>query len=239
MTSCAKVLLIAYIAALHGLVVVLVLWPAWIGTIAEHVGLKSRDAFYKEKLAGHLLADGTVPAGAALFIGDSQIQGLDAASVAPAAVNYGIGGDTTMGVLRRMPLYDSLARTRVVVLEVGTNDLATASPGEILANYRQIVSMVPARAAIVVSAVLPVSAAKSEERSGKFSRNQAIGEINRGLAEICAARTGCIFLDVDKLADAAGNLAPAFDLGDGLHLSREGYRAWGGMLRGALASGGL
>jgi lysophospholipase L1-like esterase len=238
MTPRWKFLLITYVAALHGIVAVIVLRPAWIGTIAEHVGLKSRDAFYQEKLAGHLLGDASVPAGAAIFIGDSQIQGLDVTSVVPLAVNYGIGGDTTAGVLRRMPLYDSLTRAGVVVLEVGSNDLATASPSEILANYRKILAMIPPAAAIIVSAILPVSAAKSGERPGRFSRNQAINEINRSLAEICAGRTGCLFVDVDKLADAAGDLAPAFDLGDGLHLSREGYRAWSGLLSGALTSNG-
>src|SRR5450432_2394781 len=122
--SRARTLLFAYIAALHALVVVLIVRPAWVGTILEHAGLKSPAQFYEERLAAHLLTDRVVPAGAVVFVGDRQVQGLDVASVASVAVNYGIGGDTTVGVLRRLPLYASLTRARAVVLEVGTNDLA-------------------------------------------------------------------------------------------------------------------
>lgn len=235
--SSAKLLLILYIAALHAALAALVFAPATVGGILMRVGLMPRGSFYQDMLAYQLLSDRFVPTDAVIFVGDSQIQGLDVDSVASRAANYGIGGDTTAGVLRRLPLYASLDRARTVVLEVGTNDLAASLPREIIANYAAIVAAVPRRVGIVVNAVLPVSASKSVEGGKPLSRNQAIEAINRGLAEICAARPGCAFLDPGRiLANRAGDLAAEYDRGDGLHLNPAGYRVWSEILRAALGA---
>jgi lysophospholipase L1-like esterase len=234
--SLPRFLLIVYVAALHAAIAVAIFAPAQFGSILAHLRAAPRSSFYQERLADHLLGDGAVPQGAVIFIGDSQIQSLDVEGVARGAVNFGIGGDTTAGVLQRLPLYASLGRARAVVLEIGTNDLAVAAPQEIVANYQRILSSIPREAAVVVNAVLPVSAGKSGESGSPVSRNRAIGEINRGLAAICATRAGCAFIDPGPaLADPSGDLAAEYDLGDGLHLSRAGYRVWSDMLRAALA----
>jgi lysophospholipase L1-like esterase len=235
--SLPRFLLIVYVAALHAAIAVAIFAPAQFGSILAHLRAAPRSSFYQERLADHLLGDGAVPQGAVIFIGDSQIQSLDVEGVARGAVNFGIGGDTTAGVLQRLPLYASLGRARAVVLEIGTNDLAvTTAPQEIVANYQRILSSIPREAAVVVNAVLPVSAGKSGESGSPVSRNRAIGEINRGLAAICATRAGCAFIDPGPaLADPSGDLAAEYDLGDGLHLSRAGYRVWSDMLRAALA----
>lgn len=234
--SAPRLLLIAYVAALHAVIVAAIFAPAEFDAIRAHFRAAPRSSFYQERLADHLLGDGAVPQGAVIFIGDSQIQSLDVDAIARGAVNYGIGGDTTAGVLRRLPLYASLGQARAVVLEVGTNDLAVAAPRDIVANYQRILLSIPRQTAITMNAVLPVSAGKSIGSGKPVSRNQAIGEINRGLAAICADRPGCAFLDPGPaLADRAGDLAAEYDLGDGLHLSRAGYRVWSDMLRAALA----
>jgi lysophospholipase L1-like esterase len=234
--SLPRFLLIIYVVALHAAIAVAIFAPAQFGGILAHLRATPRSSYYQERLADHLLGDGAVPRGAVIFIGDSQIQGLDVDGVARGAVNFGIGGDTTAGLLQRLPLYASLGRARAVVLEIGTNDLAVAAPQEIVANYQRILSLIPREAAVVVNAVLPVSAGKSGESGGPVSRNQAIGEINGGLAAICATRAGCAFIDPGPaLADPSGDLAAEYDLGDGLHLSRAGYRVWSDMLRAALA----
>ena len=56
--------------------------------------------------------------------------------VAARGINYGIGGDTTEGVLARLPEYNSLGRAAAVVLAIGDNDLQRGlSEAEIIANY--------------------------------------------------------------------------------------------------------
>ena len=53
-------------------------------------------------LSCHQWMDLIVPAGSVVFIGDSITQGLPVSAIVANGINYGIGGDTTVGVLRRL-----------------------------------------------------------------------------------------------------------------------------------------
>ena len=58
--------------------------------------------------------DGLIPEGATIFIGDSITQGLATSAVSNQSVNYGIGSDTTLGVLKRLPYYNSMNSAKAV-----------------------------------------------------------------------------------------------------------------------------
>ncbi len=54
-----------------------------------------------------------------VFVGDSLTQSLYVDAVARPSVNYGIGGDTTVGVLGRLPEYRSILCASAVVMAIG------------------------------------------------------------------------------------------------------------------------
>lgn len=187
---------------------------------------------YTRMMKYHGYMDGSVPEGAVLFIGDSITQGLCTAAVCERGVNYGIGSDTTVGVLQRLPEYRSMDRARAVVVAIGVNDLRRRDNAALLENYRKIAAAVAERAPLLFSAVLPLDERLKEDNRGVNAR---IRELNAGLAALCAERGDCRVVDVfDALLDTEGSLATAHHTGDGVHLSDKGYAVWITALRGAL-----
>lgn len=179
---------------------------------------------YKRMMVYHTYMDGSVPEGAVLFIGDSITQGLCVVAVHGLAVNYGIGSDTTLGVLERLPVYRSMERAAAVVIAIGVNDLRRRDNNAILENYKKIMAAVPADVPLLFSAVLPLDD-RNKPEEGK--RNERIRELNRGLEALCASEDRCIFLDsTPSLVDDTGNLDPAHHTGDGVHLNTAGYTLW-------------
>jgi len=180
----------------------------------------------------HGRMDGSVPDGAVLFIGDSITQGLCVAAVCAHGVNYGIGSDTTAGVLERLPLYTSIERSAAVVLAIGVNDLRRRENKFILENVHAIVEAVTRHVPVVVSAVLPLD---ERVKAVGPDRNARIAELNQGLAALCAENDSCVYADASSLLlDAEGSLAAVYHVGDGVHPNTAGYEKWIAVLREGL-----
>lgn len=161
--------------------------------------------YYQRVLRGHLLMEGSVPAGAVVFIGNSHIAGLCTDAVATPSVNFGIGSDTTAGVLNRLPKYKCLERASAVVLEVGLNDLSRRNDAAILANYRRIVEALP-DVPIVVCAIVPVT-------------SERVAVLNRALHDLCKSDPRCTFIDPEIHSQS---LMAA----DDVHRNSDGYKMW-------------
>ena len=188
---------------------------------------------FRRMLRYHLRMDGYVPDGSVLFIGDSLVQGLCTDAVACPSVNYGIGQDTTVGVLTRLPQYRSLLRASTLVLEIGANDMNRRDNQQIIENYRQILDAVPRTVPIVCSAVLPVNERLLSPPDE--SANARIHDFNALLEALCSADSRCVFVNpANRLVDADGNLAAALQDGDGVHPNSDGNRIWIEELRAAL-----
>ncbi|MEW6714641.1 MAG: GDSL-type esterase/lipase family protein [Nitrospirota bacterium] len=189
--------------------------------------------YYRKISLYHSVIDKNVPADSVIFIGDSHIQMLTVSAVADKPVNYGISGDTTAGILQRLPLYDSIRRSRAVVIAAGHNDIAQrANKGEIIRNYKLILEKIPADIPLFFNAVFPV-----DERAGtKFTGiNSEIKSLNTLSERLCGEFHNCHFLNVrEKLADETGNLAVNYHDGKGIHLNANGYSVWIGYLKEAL-----
>jgi len=144
----------------------------------------------------------------------------------------GIGSDTTIGVLKRLSVYESIARCRAVVLAIGINDLARRSDQEIVENYKEIISAIPSNVAVVFSAILPVDERADEKLLGY---NRRIREINEAARQFCFSSSRCRFINSGtELTDSSGNLAPEYHAGDGVHLNVKGYAVWIGNLRAGI-----
>jgi len=172
----------------------------------------------------HGRMDGNVPEGAVLFIGDSITQGLCVAAVCEHGVNYGIGSDTTAGVLDRLHLYPSIARAAAVVLAIGVNDLGRRDNEFILENLREILTLLSEHVPVVVSAVLPLD---ETVKTVGVNRNARIVELNASIASLCGEFPSSVFVDATPLLlDDAGNLAASNHVGDGVHPNTRGYEIW-------------
>lgn len=106
----------------------------------------------------HQRIDASVPAGSVLFFGDRFIQGMCVTEIVTNGIKHGIGGDTTNGVLNRLPGCHSVARSKAVVLAVGDNDLRSdLDAPAIVTNYYKILSIIPADVPVLFCSLTPCS----------------------------------------------------------------------------------
>lgn len=226
------IFVIVYLVVLHLLLAVTIVKFDTVQRLAEKLSfIESRHQWhYRQMMAFHRRIDTCVPERAVLFIGDSFIQGMCVAAISDRAVNFGIGGDTTEGVLKRLPDYTSLKRARAIVLAVGYNDLRERDNDAILKNCRDILRLIPEDVPILVCSVLP-----TDERCRQERYNKRIDILNLAVAEVCSSMKHCHFIDIaTKLKDCEGNLSVHYHEGDGIHLNNEGYRIYNDAIKSSL-----
>lgn len=229
---------ILYIILVHFFLVLILIRPDIVNRLYLKFGILKlneveKGEYYRKISFYHSVIDKNVPEDSVIFIGDSHIQMLTVSAVADKPVNYGISGDTTAGILQRLSLYDSIRRSRAVVIAAGHNDIARkANKEEIIQNYKLILKKMPADIPLFFNAVFPV-----DERAGtKFAGiNSEIKSLNTFSEKLCGEFQNCYFLNVwEKLADETGNLAINYHDGKGIHLNANGYSVWIGCLKEAL-----
>ena len=137
------------------------------------------------------------------------------------AYNRGIGGDTTLGLYRRMRENVLCIKPKAVVILIGTNDLQFEfTPDFIAMNMENILKLFKEECPdckVILEAVYPVI----EGRAGR-RKNKDILEVNRKYKAL-AEKYGADFVDLTGLlADDRGNLREDCTY-DGLHLSAKGY----------------
>ena len=189
--------------------------------------------FY-ERLAFHKDTIDTVPSGSVLFIGDSITHQLFVEDVTDKGVNYGIGGDTTVGVLSRIGTYAKrIKEASAVILAIGTNDINRRSDGEILVNFSLILDQIT-DTPVFVSSILPVD----ELANGVPGRNKRTSLINDSIELMASQRNNVTYVSNTTAfdQDSDGQLDVALHRGDGLHLSDDGLKIWATSLRTALAA---
>jgi lysophospholipase L1-like esterase len=163
-----------------------------------------------------------------VFVGDSLTEGGRWQEWFPEfeAINLGVGGDTTEGLLERL---DEVAEADpdTVVLLIGTNDVANRRAVEhVVRNIETI--LVELRNALPDARILLQSVLPRGREYAEF-----VKEINRHVWQF-AATVRAHYLDLwPVMAEADGELNPAYTE-DRLHLNDAGYDAWLSELRPAL-----
>jgi lysophospholipase L1-like esterase len=146
-------------------------------------------------------------------------------------LNQSISGETSVGLLKRLQLFDRTQPNTVFVM-IGINDLLKGASDEgILDNQRQIIRdlrWAHPKAQVVVQSILPHSGEQAtwENRDRLLTiPNSRIREINRRLKEIASAENA-LYLDLYPMfTDADGYLQTELST-DGLHLNERGYLVW-------------
>lgn len=223
-----KFILITWLLCVHCIAILALVETDLAYRIDRKLGLglltsKELTPFYDEMVGSQQQLDGSITKGSVIFMGDSITQGLNVAAITHPAINYGIGMDTTYGLIKRIPLYSSLDRASHIVIAIGVNDLIRThrKNDDILDNYRHIFTLLPTDVPVIVQAIIPV-----DERVTMQGFNKRVTQINQQLALIATANKAR-FIDMsDELTNAEGNLKTEFHIGDGLHLTTTAYQIW-------------
>jgi N-acetylglucosamine-6-sulfatase len=172
-----------------------------------------------------------------LFVGDSITDGWRNAGQtlwdqhwAPyKAANFGIGGDTTQGVLWRMQNGELDGyKAKLIVMMLGTNNINRNPNDEIVDGLRLIVEEYRKRqpqAKVLVLGIFPRTQAAADPIRA------SIKEINSKVAKLADNKT-VFFMDIgDKFLTADGTLTQEI-MPDGLHPNFRGYKIWADAISG-------
>ena len=167
-----------------------------------------------------------------LFVGDSITDGWDNAG-APVygelfvpldVANFGIGGDTTQGVLWRMQNGELEGfEARLIVLMLGTNNINRNPNDEIAEGNRLIVEEFRRRqpqARVLVLGVFP----RGMEPDNPY--RASIREINARLEQL-ADGENVFYMDIGGEFLTPDGVLTSEIMPDGLHPNEQGYRIWG------------
>lgn len=224
-----------YVILLHLFLVLVLLGTDYVPKVFKTVRGGNSAAeiseFHRVMVQFHQRVDENLNAGCAIFIGDSHIQGLAVDAIAPKAVNYGIGGDTTAGVLERLPSYGKISQAKVVVLMVGYNDLRYRDDNSIGSNYSRILKAIPAHVPILTIEVPLVN----EYSAGLRDVNKRIRNINKMIKVLVEKRDQSVFLPLPPDMFQDRQLKAKYHRGDGIHLNAGGYEILISMIKKAMA----
>lgn len=166
------------------------------------------------------------PRGAVLFLGSSSIRlwhTLEADFPAVRLLNRGFGGSKIEDSIRYVRRIVLPYAPRQVVFYAGDNDLAGGkTPGEVLADYRELVRLV--HAALPDCRIAFVSIKPSPRRARLLG---AFRETNVRIRAFSETDPRLDYIDVfTPMLAADGAMRPELYIEDGLHMTAAGYEVW-------------
>jgi len=174
-------------------------------------------------LTFQLREDKNTPAGSVLFFGDSHIQGMAVSGITQLASNFGIGHDTSAGLAKRIRKYDSIIKSRLVVVAIGQNDIGTVANFKIIDNIEDIIKFVPPEIPILISGIFPLDT----NLVNTPNTNKIISKLNTLLRDICSVDARLHYLPPPhNFLTSEGNLRSEYHIGDGIHLNSGGNAVW-------------
>lgn len=217
-----KFCFVLYVVVLHVLLVFVLSNPS----VLEKLDSSARRFFtditshYRQMVKYHRRLDASVAPGSTLLIGDSLFQALPTSRLNAPVVNYGIGQDTTLGVIKRLPVYKSMATAKTIVLLIGINDLFKRNVSDTLSNYRRLLELLPDCKQVLVVSLLPIDSKNLHARLD----NTKVNRFNEQLQTLISQRPNTLALNVsEQLENGQGELDHRFHVGDGLHINQHGY----------------
>lgn len=134
-------------------------------------------------------------------------------------LNFGIGGETSEGLIRRI---DQVIRTKPkkVFVMIGVNDLGTGIPvWKVIENYKKIAETFREKdIELIIQSTLHIG------RDIVKERNLQINDLNCFLRDYCA-KNRIQFVDLNKIFAFNGYLEERFTI-DGIHLNNDAYFLW-------------
>jgi hypothetical protein len=210
-----------YVAGIHLMLAILVFKPDFVDELKNRLlpAQEYVNALGQRMMILHERMDASVPAGAAIFLGDSITQGLATAAVAPFSVNYGISSATTQELLQNIPKYRSLNRASAIFLMIGINDIDQNKFTGLADRLRTIANAIPHDRTLIWSGIMPVYTDSIQP--------EQIAHINEAIEQICSQRSKCTFVNTQEVFGSGGESL----FSDGVHLNDAGYSKWIPVLR--------
>lgn len=211
-----KLLIGAWLLAIHAVVVIALFQPHWLPNWGYRIGLlpPEPNAYIAERHAYLSARDTGAGPADVILIGDSHSELLDPAALPGSVRIMAAGGDTIGFIAQRIPDWSSLSQADTIILWAGYNDLQRREPDRITADLLKALNAIPPGPNIFL--VSPIPVAKAQE-------NRRVTALSDAYKKQCDNVPRCHWLDLrSALAQADGTLAPQFDYGDGIHLNRDG-----------------
>lgn len=193
---------------------------------------KTRDA-RRQGFARTKAAD----AGAIVFLGDSITEGFDLKKFFPGlkTANRGISGDTSRGMLVRLPADVLGLKPRAVVLLCGINDLNQQPPGtpeQVAANVKSILTAIRAANRDTPIFVPEIFPSANRPLDAITATNRAVDAVVAGFPGVVRVRVFAALADARGLPDRSLYRDPT-------HLNDAGYARYAPLLHAALAQSGV
>ncbi|WP_298288659.1 GDSL-type esterase/lipase family protein [uncultured Lutibacter sp.] len=196
-------------------------------TISSYSQKKYSDHYYKRY---ELFKNTPDTENEVIFLGNSITEGGDWKVLFPKvnAVNRGISGDVTDGILNRLDEVLS-SKPKKIFLLIGTNDLARGkSVDYVLNNTKLILQKIKTdskNTKIYLQSVLPYNPNVGTKFSGHKSKQQDVLVLNKKLKKL-SKKLNVKYVNLHKkFKNKQGELREELTY-DGLHLSENGYVNW-------------
>ena len=168
--------------------------------------------------------------GGTVFVGDSITQDYNVYEFFSdlTVYNRGIGGDTTVGLLKRLDESIYALEPKRIVLLIGTNDfpLLNASCNAVYENIKKIITDIKSKlpdTEIILESIYPISKA-NDPKINLLSVGERDNELIQQTNDLLKTIEGIIYVDAySYLKDDDGNLKLDYTV-EGLHLSEVGYQ---------------
>lgn len=151
-----------------------------------------------------------------VFLGDSLTEGYDVQSYYPNynVLNRGIGGDTTVGVEKRLDVSVFDANPKITAMLIGANNMST-----MLDNYENILIKYQEKAPNMKVVLLSLTSMSKE-----WGRKNELAKSNNIKIKEYADKYGYAFVDLyNPLLDTSKNELKQEYTIDGGHLTAKGY----------------
>ncbi|MCT4634040.1 MAG: GDSL-type esterase/lipase family protein [Firmicutes bacterium] len=157
--------------------------------------------------------------GQVVFLGDSITENFDLGAYGISAINRGISGDVTEGVLDRIDEVLELEPSKVFLL-IGTNDLGYEylEADEVIGNIEKIIIALDG-IPLFIQSVYPII--ENMPFTDAYS-NEIVCEVNEGIKSLCD-KYGLIYIDTARVLLDGKHLNSEFT-DDGVHINDRAYK---------------
>ncbi|MBD0375709.1 MAG: hypothetical protein ICV51_08795 [Flavisolibacter sp.] len=170
-----------------------------------------------------------VSTGGIIFLGNSITEGGDWKKLTgdSTAVNRGVGGDITFGVLARLDDIIKQQPSKLFIL-IGINDIGKDIPDAVIAdNVRRIIQRIQQESPatkIYLQSILPVNP-MVQNFPQHYDKQEHVIATNKLLKNVAAA-SGVTFINLVPLFQDRNKRLNANYTRDGLHLTKDAYTIW-------------
>lgn len=217
---------ISYFILIHIVLLTAVIKFDALARLSIRLGLQKEikveaNSYYLRDITFQTRIDKQIHSGSIFFIGDSTFHSLRTQNISPNAVNFGIGGDTTKGLLQRLPHYKSLEEATSIVILIGFNDFKYRKNDEIISNFTKILETLPTGVPRLACSLLPINESIRPEFTSYNS--EKIRPLNESLKTLVSKTDNTTFLNLhSSFTNKNGELSPKLAMADGIHLSPQG-----------------